>query len=191
MKYVVNWIPLRIRVRSNNTQPHLNAKISQVSSVRSVDFNRPVTVDIDGRFDSTYWRTQSISTVGFDYTYGELRSIINRRKLIEIICDWFKRWHMCKVWNKPPFHHVPYRGFLGLMVSELKKKYRFMGYPTQCNRLLIWSKETPPRGWSLKGQERRKLYAKSITTSRADFAVIGVQLCSTITGLLVLEPFLI
>jgi len=23
MKYVVNWIPLRIRVRSNNTQPHL------------------------------------------------------------------------------------------------------------------------------------------------------------------------
>jgi len=87
MKYVVNWIPLRIRVRSNNTQPHLNAKISQVSSVRSVDFNRPVTVDIDGRFDSTYWRTQSISTVGFDYTYGELRSIITRRKLIEIICD--------------------------------------------------------------------------------------------------------
>ena len=25
MKYVVNWIPLRIRVRSRNTQPHLNA----------------------------------------------------------------------------------------------------------------------------------------------------------------------
>jgi len=24
MKYVVNWIPLRIRVRSRNTQPHLN-----------------------------------------------------------------------------------------------------------------------------------------------------------------------
>jgi len=23
MKYVVNWIPLRIRVRSRNTQPHL------------------------------------------------------------------------------------------------------------------------------------------------------------------------
>ena len=23
MKYVVNWIPLRIRVRSTNTQPHL------------------------------------------------------------------------------------------------------------------------------------------------------------------------
>jgi len=25
MKYVVNWIPLRIRFRSKNTQPHLNA----------------------------------------------------------------------------------------------------------------------------------------------------------------------
>jgi len=25
MKYVVNWIPLRIRVRSRNTQPHLKA----------------------------------------------------------------------------------------------------------------------------------------------------------------------
>jgi len=24
MKCVVNWIPLRIRVRSRNTQPHLN-----------------------------------------------------------------------------------------------------------------------------------------------------------------------
>jgi len=24
MKYVVNWIPLRIHVRSRNTQPHLN-----------------------------------------------------------------------------------------------------------------------------------------------------------------------
>ena len=25
MKYVVNWIPLRIRVRSRKTQPHLNS----------------------------------------------------------------------------------------------------------------------------------------------------------------------
>jgi len=26
MKYVVNWIPLRIRVRSRNTQPHLEER---------------------------------------------------------------------------------------------------------------------------------------------------------------------
>jgi len=27
MKCVVNWIPLRIRVRSRNTQPHLNSPV--------------------------------------------------------------------------------------------------------------------------------------------------------------------
>jgi len=44
-------------------------------------------------------------------------------------------------------------------------------------------------------QERKKnifdLHAQSTTTSQADFAVIGVQLCSTITGILVMEHFLI
>jgi len=38
-----------------------------------------------------------------------------------------------------------------------------------------------------KAKKERKLHAKSITSSRADFAVIGVQLCSTITGIFVLE----
>jgi len=29
MKYIENWIPLRLRVRSRNTQPHLNKYTSQ------------------------------------------------------------------------------------------------------------------------------------------------------------------
>ena len=33
MKYVVNWIPLRIHVRSRNTQPHLNRGIGCRASV--------------------------------------------------------------------------------------------------------------------------------------------------------------
>ena len=31
MKYVVNWIPLRIRVRPRNTQPHLKVKSTTIS----------------------------------------------------------------------------------------------------------------------------------------------------------------
>ena len=36
MKYVVNWIPLRIRVRSRNTQPHL--KYQEPGKGVGVDF---------------------------------------------------------------------------------------------------------------------------------------------------------
>jgi len=44
----------------------------------------------------------------------------------------------------------------------------------------------------MKGQERKKKKIElHTTTSRADFAVIGVQLCSTITSTLVPEHFLI
>jgi len=47
----------------------------------------------------------------------------------------------------------------------------------------------------MKNQDRKKkifaLHAQSATTSQADFAVIGVQLCSTITCILVMEHFLI
>jgi len=32
MKYVINWIPLRIRVRSRNTQPHLNEDLKKFKS---------------------------------------------------------------------------------------------------------------------------------------------------------------
>jgi len=33
MKYVVNWIPLRVRVRSRNTQPHLNVAYSLINTL--------------------------------------------------------------------------------------------------------------------------------------------------------------
>jgi len=52
-------------------------------------------------------------------------------------------------------------------------------------------------GWDChrKAKKERKkifaLHAKKVTTSRANFVVIGVQLCSTVTGILVLEHFLI
>ena len=42
MKYVVNWIPLRIRVRSRNTQPHLkveNKELYIVERISWVQFN--------------------------------------------------------------------------------------------------------------------------------------------------------
>ena len=42
-----------------------------------------------------------------------------------------------------------------------------------------------------KKKEKNNLNCTPITTSRADFAVIGFQLCSTITGILVPENFLI
>ena len=53
--------------------------IALVSSVPAVGWFNPtgrsVTIDINGRFDCTYGRTRSTSTVRFDYTWGELRSI--------------------------------------------------------------------------------------------------------------------
>jgi len=39
MKYVVNWIPLRIRVRSRNTQPHLNMKTTTTTTVKENSFH--------------------------------------------------------------------------------------------------------------------------------------------------------
>ena len=48
MKYVVNWIPLRIRVRSKNTQPHLNAFYRQESSVSKLSLRYIVSFDIWG-----------------------------------------------------------------------------------------------------------------------------------------------
>ena len=51
------------------------------------------------------------------------------------------------------------------------------------------------RGWRRKGQERKKnkieLHDNEITTPSADFAVIGEELCSTITNTFVLRHFLI
>jgi len=39
MKCVVNWIPLRIRVRLRNTQPHLNAgRTTKFAPVKSLRF---------------------------------------------------------------------------------------------------------------------------------------------------------
>ena len=39
MKCAVNWIPLRIRVRSRNTQPHLKRAHSMKSSLQSISSN--------------------------------------------------------------------------------------------------------------------------------------------------------
>jgi len=55
---------------------------------------------------------------------------------------------------------------------------------------------TPPRGEKMVNERPRKkekkyLNAKLITISRAKFVVIGVQLCSTVTCILLQERFLI
>jgi len=42
MKYVVNWIPLRIRVRATNTQPHLKGDINEAPTC-AVLVHAPVT----------------------------------------------------------------------------------------------------------------------------------------------------
>jgi len=59
-------------------------------------------------------------------------------------------------------------------------------------------KNDPPRGWSLKGQERKKndiwiahQVNHVLTSQFCSYPMIGVQLCSTITGILIFELFLI
>ena len=48
MKYVVNWIPLRIRVRSRNTQPHLNTCVGNDYPSRLITVVSRILGDIRG-----------------------------------------------------------------------------------------------------------------------------------------------
>jgi len=59
------------------------------------------------------------------------------------------------------------------------------------DRKIILSRGDGQRNTKKERKKILELHAQSATTSQANFAVIGVQLCSTITGILVVEHFLI
>jgi len=67
MKCVVNWIQLRIRVRSRNTQPHLKAR---VRSATDSDFPRPVRSIKRSRFAATVFARSKPSQVTALFNLG-------------------------------------------------------------------------------------------------------------------------